>query len=192
MKKVFLSLASLVVVAAGFAQTTWKNDKMHSQLKFDITHLMVSTVSGSFTDFDATITTSKADFSDAVYTLTAKAASINTGEDPRDTHLKSADFFDVTTFPTLTFTSTKLEKATGDGKYKLTGNLTIHGVTKSETLDLWYRGTTQNPMSKKTLAGFRITGAINRSDFNLGTKFPSAMLSDEVDVTAEGEFSPVQ
>ncbi|HTB52740.1 MAG TPA: YceI family protein [Ferruginibacter sp.] len=190
MKKFFLSAAALVIVASSFAQaTTWKSDKYHSQLKFDITHLMVSTVEGSFTDFDATIVTTKPDFSDAVYTLTAKSASVNTGEDPRDTHLKSADFFDVVTFPTLTFTSTKLEKVS-DGKYKLTGNLTIHGVTKSVVLDLWYRGTVANPMNKKPVAGFKITGSINRSDFGLGAKFPSAMLSDEVDLDAEGEFNP--
>jgi polyisoprenoid-binding protein YceI len=191
MKKVFLSIVALAIVASSFAQaTTWKSDPRHSQLKFDITHLMVSTVSGNFTDFTSTIVSSKPDFSDAVYTLTAKTASINTGDDQRNAHLKTADFFAVDSLPTLSFVSTKVVKVS-DGKYKVTGNLTLHGVTKVETLDLVYRGTTTSPMTKKPLAGFKVTGTIDRSDFGIGSKFPSAMLSDDVDITVEAEFSPL-
>ena len=191
MKKVFLSFVAIAIAASSFAQaTTWKSDPRHSQLKFDITHLMVSTVSGAFTDFSATVVSAKPDFSDAVYTLTAKTASINTGDDQRNAHLKSADFFAVDSLPTLSFVSTKLVKVS-DGKYKVTGNLTIHGVTKVETLDLTYRGSTTSPMSKKPLAGFKVTGTIERSDFGVGTKFPSAMLSDDVDITVEVEVSPI-
>src|ERR1700679_82685 len=139
MKKVFLSFVAIAIAASSFAQAiTWKSDSRHSQLKFDITHLMGSTVSGSFTDFTATVVSSKPDFSDGVFNLTAKTASINTGDDQRNAHLKSADFFAVDSLPTLSFVSTKLVKVS-DGKYKVTGNLTIHGVTKVETLDLVYR-----------------------------------------------------
>jgi len=184
-----ISLALLIVAASfgSFAQTTWKSDKMHSQLKFDITHLGVSTVSGAFTDFDVTIVAAKPDFSDAIFELTAQAASINTGVEPRNEHLKTADFFDVKTYETLTFKSTGLKKA-GTDKYKLSGNLTMHGVTKPVVMDLWYRGTVANPMSKKPDAGFRMTGKINRADFAIGTKFPAGMLSEEVTIVADGEF----
>ena len=181
-----IALIALSCTAA-FAQTTWKNDKMHSQLKFDITHMGVSTVSGAFTDFDATVTASKPNFSDAVFQLSAKAESINTGVTPRDNHLKSADFFDVATYPAVTFLSSNVKKK-GKDKYIVTGNLTMHGITKEVKLELWYRGTMTNPMSKKEVTGFRATGKINRADFGIGPKFPAASLSEEVTITADGEF----
>ncbi|MBE9462307.1 YceI family protein [Dyadobacter subterraneus] len=187
MKRISLVLLLSVFSLAGFAQTTWKSDKAHSQLKFDITHMGVSTVSGAFTDFDATIKSSKPDFSDAVFELTGKTASINTGIDKRNDHLKSADFFDATANPELSFKSTSVKK-TGNDKYQLTGDLTLHGVTKPVTLELWYRGTVTNPMNKKPVAGFRATGTIKRADFALGTKFAPPMLSEEVSITADGEF----
>ncbi len=187
MKKIVLSAAVALLSISSFAQTTWKSDKMHSQLKFDVTHMGVSTVSGAFTDFDATVTASKADFSDAVFSLTAKSESINTGVEPRNNHLKTADFFDVATYPIVTFTSTSINKIS-EGKYTLNGNLTMHGVTKPVILDLWYRGTITNPMSKKEVTGFRATGKINRADFGIGSKFPGAVVSEEVTLTADGEF----
>jgi len=187
MKKITLSALLFVSSFAAFAQTAWKSDKAHSQLKFDITHLGVSTVSGDFTDFDATIQSSKPDFSDAVFALTAKTASINTGVEKRNDHLKSADFFDSAANPELSFKSTGVKKIS-DGKYQLSGDLTMHGVTKPVMLDLWYRGTISNPMNKKPVAGFRATGTIKRADFSIGTKFPAPMLSEEVTITADGEF----
>jgi polyisoprenoid-binding protein YceI len=189
MKK--LSLAALLSVFAfiSHAQSTWKNDKAHSQLKFDITHLGISTVSGAFTDFDATITAAKPDFSDAVFTLTAKTASINTGVEKRNDHLKSADFFDAAANPELSFKSTGVKK-NGVDKYTVTGDLTMHGVTKPVTLDLAYRGTITNSMSKKPVAGFRATGTVKRADFGIGPKFAPPMLSEEVTIVADGEFGP--
>lgn len=188
MKKIVLSIMGSFLIAGAFAQTTFKNDKFHSQLKFDITHTGVSTVSGSFTDFEATVTAAKPDFSDAVFQLTAKTASISTGIEPRDNHLKTDQFFDVAAYPTLSFTSTSVNKIS-DGKYTLNGNLTMHGVTKPVVLDLWYRGTITNPMSKKEVSGFRATGKINRSEFGIGTKFPGNSIGEEVTITADGEFS---
>lgn len=187
MKRISLLILLSVLSFASFAQTLWKSDKAHSQLKFDITHLGVSTVSGAFTDFDATIKAVKPDFSDAVFTLNAKTASINTGVEKRNDHLKSADFFDAAANPELTFKSTGVKKVS-DGKYQLTGDLTMHGVTKSVTLDLWYRGTIANPMNKKPVAGFRATGSVKRADFGIGPKFPAPMLSEEVLIIADGEF----
>lgn len=186
MKKITCFVLLLAASLSTFAQT-WKSDKAHSQLKFDVQHMGISTVSGEFKDFTATISATKPDFSDATFTLTAQTASINTGIEMRDNHLKNPDFFDAAANPTLTFKSTSLTK-NGEGKYKLTGDLTFHGVTKPVTLDLWYRGTIENPMNKKPVAGFRATGTIKRSDFNLGSKFAAPMLSEEVAITADGEF----
>jgi polyisoprenoid-binding protein YceI len=187
MKKIILLLAFVTLQTALFAQGTWKLDKMHSSLKFTVTHLSVSDVDGNFKDFDVTINTTKPDFSDAKFSLTANVASINTDNDMRDADLKSDKFFNVAVNPTLTFVSTGITK-TKPNHYKLTGNLTMHGVTKAVTLDLWYRGTIVNPMSKANDAGFQLTGTVKRTDFNLAASYPDAMISDEIVIKADGEF----
>ncbi len=187
MKKIIILLAFVTMQTALFAQGTWKLDKMHSSLKFTVTHLSVSDVDGNFKDFDVTITTTKADFSDAKFNLTANVASINTDNDMRDADLKSEKFFNAAVNPTLTFVSTGITK-TKPNHYKLTGNLTIHGVTKVVTMDLWYRGTIVNPMSKANDAGFQLTGIVKRTDFNLAASYPDAMISDEITIKADGEF----
>lgn len=179
--------AFLVLTAFTTAVTPWQNDDPHSQLGFTVTHLGISDVSGTFNDFDVIVNSSKPDFSDASFELTAKTASIDTRVEARDNHLKSADFFDAEKFPTLHFKSTLLKKA-GKNKYKLSGNLTMHGVTRPVTMDLTYKGTVENPMSKKQTAGFQLTGIIKRSDFGIGEKFPAAMVSDDVRIKADGEF----
>jgi polyisoprenoid-binding protein YceI len=165
----------------------WTNDDPHSQLGFTVTHLGVSDVSGTFNDFDVTVKSIKPDFSDAVFELSANVGSIDTRVEARDNHLKSADFFDVEKYPLLKFKSTAIEKA-GSDKYKLTGNLTMHGITKQITMDLEYRGTIENAMNKKHTAGFRLTGTIKRSDFGIGPEFPPPMISNEVRIKADGEF----
>jgi polyisoprenoid-binding protein YceI len=188
MKKVLLLVAVALFSTATFAQSSWNVDKAHSHLTFTITHLAVSDVDGTFKDFDATITASKPDFSDAKFNFIAKAASVTTGVDARDNHIKSPDFFDIAKNPTVNFTSTSITP-TSAGHFTLTGNLTLAGVTKPITVELWYRGTITNPMSKAPDAGFQITGTIKRSDFNFGSKFGSPMLSDEVTFKASGEFA---
>jgi polyisoprenoid-binding protein YceI len=187
MKKATLLIAAFLLTAAAFAQTTWKNDKMHSKLGFTITHLMVSDVDGIFTDFTCTITAAKPDFSDAKFDLTVNTASVNTDVEYRDKDLKSASYFDVDKYPTMTFTSTGISSVSTN-HYKLSGNLTLHGVTKPVTMDLWYRGTIVNPMSKKDDAGFKLTGTIKRSDFNFAPQAGTSMLSDEITINANGEF----
>ncbi|GGB08241.1 MULTISPECIES: YceI family protein [Mucilaginibacter] len=187
MKKIFILLAAAFTYTAASAQTTWTVDKAHSNVKFTVTHLMVSDVDGIFKNYDATITAAKPDFSDAKFQISIQTASVTTDNDQRDKHITSPDFFDVATYPTITFTSTGITK-TSDKHYKLTGNLTLHGVTKPASFDLWYRGTIQNPMSKADDAGFQLTGTIKRSDFNFGSKFGNAMVSDEVAIKANGEF----
>jgi polyisoprenoid-binding protein YceI len=147
---------------------------------------MVSDVEGWFKSFDATITTTKDDFSDAVAVMTADVSSINTDNEARDKHLKSPDFFDAEKYPTVTFKSKTITKGTGNS-YKATGDLTMHGVTKSIDLDVLCL-TAVNPQSKKTIAGFKITGTIKRSDFAIGITMPAAMISDEVQIAANAEF----
>jgi polyisoprenoid-binding protein YceI len=188
-------ISQLIVLIAVFltfnlnAQTVWKQDPNHSKLGFVVTHLSIADVTGYFTTFDVTVNSSQADFSDAVIEMTADINTINTGIDARDKHLKSADFFDAATYPTMTFKSTSIEKS-GDKTFKLKGNLTMHGVTKEITVELIHRGTIQNPMANNAdVAGLQILGTIKRSDFNIGSTFPDFAISDEVRIKADGEFS---
>ena len=167
--------------------TTWSVDKSHSKLGFTITHLMVSDVEGSFKSYDATITATKEDFTDAVVNMTADMNSVNTENDKRDEHLKGADFFDAAKFPTMTYKSTSFKKAS-NGKYTVKGMLTLHGVTKPVELTAVARMGT-NPMSKATVAGFKITGKIKRTDFGISVGTPTSMLSNEVEITANAEFA---
>lgn len=183
-------LALLIITLSGatlFAQSTWNADPMHSKLTFSITHMGISDVDGLFKKFQASATTTKADFSDAVFDLSVDVASINTEVEMRDNHLKSADFFEVEKYPTMTYKSTGIKKV-GDNKYKLTGDLTLHGITKTITMDLWFRGTIVNPQTKASTSGFQLTGTLKRSDFGIGPKFVAPVLSDEVRIKADGEF----
>lgn len=186
----FLISLAVTFILSAFTTTessVWTNDKPHSQLFFTATHLGINDVSGTFDDFTANVKSSKPDFSDAVFDLTAKVNSINTRVEARNNHLKSADFFDAEKYPDLTFTTTGLKPA-GEKKFKLTGNLSIHGVTKTVTVDLLYRGQTINPMSSKLTTSFQISGTIKRSDFGIGGKFPEAIIGDEIRIMANGEF----
>ena len=191
MKKLslFFVLLAFFAVSGLFAQNVWKQDPNHSKLGFTVTHFSITDITGYFTKFDVSITSSQADFSDAVIELTADINSINTGIEARDNHLKTADFFDAATYPNMTFKSTSIEK-TGDKQYKLKGNLTMHGITKEITVDMNYRGTVQNPMANNAdVAGIQIIGSLKRSDFNIGPNFPEFVISDEVRIKADGEFS---
>lgn len=185
MKKTILSALALFASVATFAQN-WTVDKAHSKLGFTVTHLMISEVDGGFKTFDAKLTSSKADLSDAVFELTADVKSISTDNERRDGHLKSPDFFDAEKFPTLTFKSTSFTKVEGK-KYKLVGNLTMHGVTKSITLDAILNGPVENQRSKKPMIGIKVSGSINRIAFGVGTSGPS--VSDEVELRAAAEFN---
>lgn len=192
MKKTAILLSAFIVLSAfATAINTWRSDKPHSQLGFTITHLGIADISGTFNDFDVVVNSSKSDFSDASFELTAHVASIDTRVEQRNNHLKSADFFDAEKYPKMTFKSTSI-KNVGKDKYKLSGNLTIREITKPVIMDLLYRGTIQHPQSKAATAGFQLTGTIKRSDFNVGPNFPAPMLSDEVRIKADGEFTQKQ
>jgi polyisoprenoid-binding protein YceI len=189
MKKIFYILAILVSANFSFAQvTTWKDDPLHSKLTFTVTHKGFSSIFGLFQKFEATVTSSKNDFGDAVFTLSVDVASINTEVKMRDDDLRSPNFFDVARYPVMTFRSTSIRNTTGmKDRFRISGDLTIHGVTKSVTMDLWFRGTIEDAMSKKTKAGFQLTGIINRADFNVGPPDPFDISTDVI-ITADGEF----
>jgi polyisoprenoid-binding protein YceI len=165
---------------------SWSLDKAHAKLGFTISHMTVSDVEGFFKQFDAKITATGSDFTDAKVEMTAQVGSINTDNDKRDEHLKSPDFFDASKFGTVTFTSTSFKKKGSD--YVVKGNLTMHGITKQIELKAVCK-TAMNPMSKKEVAGFKITGTIKRKDFGIGESMPAAMLGEEVAVLANVEFS---
>lgn len=188
MKKTIFIAAALVALLAfkPAEQSTWSLDKVHSKLGFMISHMMVSDVEGWFKKFDATITCTKDDFSDATVEMTGEAASINTEDEGRDKHVRSADFLDVEKFKTLTFKSKSFVKVK-DNNYKVTGDLTLHGVTKEVVLDAVAR-TGTNPMNKKTIAGFKISGVIKRADFGVGATIPAAILGEDVIIIANTEF----
>jgi len=189
MKKLAL-VATLAVSAALFsfktiAPTTWTVDKNHAKLTFTITHMGVSDVEGSFKIFDATVIAPGEDFNNATVDFTADASSLNTDNDARDKHVKSDAFLDVAKYPTVTFKSTSFKKVNAT-TYAVTGNLTLHGVTKPVVLSAAVRtGVGQN---KKPVAGFKITGTINRTDFGVGSGFGDAMLSNNIAIVANAEF----
>ena len=189
MKKLFSVL--IILFSANFllGQTaTWKDDPMHSKLTFTVVHRGFSDIFGLFQKFDATITSSKPDFSDAVFTLLADVASVNTEVKMRDDDLRSKNFFEVAKYPDMIFKSTSITKTTGmRDRFKITGDLTIHGVTKQVTMNMWYRGTLYDSAYKKYKAGFQVTGIINRSDFNVGATDPFD-ISTDVMIKADGEF----
>lgn len=185
MKKIALLFFIAIISISVLAQTMWKVDPAHSKLGFIITHMGIADVAGYFKGFEVTVSSSQADFSDAVIQMTTDVKSIDTFVEQRDNHLRSADFFDAEKYPQMTFASTSVERIEGN-KYKLTGDLTMHGITKQVTLDMVYRGTVTN--EKGSTAGLQITGALKRSDFGIGEKFQPPMLSDEVRIIADGEF----
>lgn len=188
MKRTLILATALLTSAVTFAQSTWKSDAGHANLGFIVTHLNISELPGSFTEFESTITSSKTDFSDAQITLTAKTASIKTGVEGRDNHLKSADFFDAEKNPEITFKSTAFKKGKGKNMYVVTGELTMHGVTKTVSFDVTYKGTTANPMSKKDTASFLINGSVKRSEFGIGKDMPNDIVGDVVKLWASIEF----
>ena len=144
----------------------WNFDKGHSNVEFVVRHMMVSNVRGSFGEYDGIINFDPANPAASSVEVTIQTASINTGVVDRDNHLRSADFFDTATYPTITFKSTGVQ-VVDDNNVKLTGDLTMHGVTKPVTLDVEYLGQGNSPFGD-VRAGFEASTKINREDFGLG------------------------
>lgn len=147
------------------AKTKWAVDPAHSSVDFSIKHMMIANVKGSFNSFDAEITADPTDLTTADITFNIALSSVDTRNEDRDNHLRSADFFDVENHPQMTFTSTGIVSK-GDDEYDVTGNLTIHGVTKTETFAVTYEGSGKDPWGNEKV-GFTAAGAIKRSDYGL-------------------------
>ena len=163
----FTFIAMILAVPAAGKASVWEIDPAHTSAQFAIRHLMVSTVRGDFRKVSGKVNLDDQDVTKSTVDATIDVASIDTGIAKRDDHLRSADFFDVAKYPTMTFKSKKIQKGSGDGNYKITGDLTLRGVTKEVVLD--FEGNLKPVKSPqgKTLIGGMATTKINRKDFGL-------------------------
>lgn len=161
---------------------TYKIDPMHSEITFKVKHLMITTVTGAFTKFDATMESEYPDFTDARITFEADVNSISTNNEQRDGHLKSDDFFNAAQFPTLRFVSTGIVQKNGS-EYVISGDLTIRDKSLPISLQAHYGGTVTDPYGQ-TKVGFELEGTINRKDFGLTwsatTEAGGVVVSDDV------------
>jgi polyisoprenoid-binding protein YceI len=184
-----LSLASaavlgLTLAAPAFAAEDYVFDKSHSQILFEYNHFGYSTTQGTFTDWDGTLSVDTENPAASRLEVTIQAASLATGFADRDTHLKTADFFDAEAYPTATFVSTGVEQ-TGEDTLAVTGDLTIHGTTLPVTLDVVVNDLSPQPMTNQTTLGFTATATVSRTAFGLGLFAP--MVGDEVSIRISGE-----
>jgi polyisoprenoid-binding protein YceI len=172
-------------------KTLWKIDPYHSDIEFKVKHLVISTVTGSFNSFDATVETDEDDLEGAEIHFAADTDSITTGVKQRDEHLRSDDFFNAEKFPKLTFESTSFTQK-GDNEYELKGDLTIRDVTKPVILNVVHGGTIVD-QNGDTKAGFEVSGKINRKDFGLKwngvTETGNVIVSDEVKLNLSVQFA---
>ena len=191
MKRILLLASAMLFSAtAVFSQTVWKSDLSHSRVDFTVTHLVISEVTGRFTDFDVTLTQGKEDFTGSTIEATIRSKSINTDNERRDNHLRTDDFLNAGKYPELKFKSTSFEK-TGDDTYNITGDLTIRDVTKRVVLETKYKGAVKTPWGDERV-GFVGTTVINRFDY--GVKWNNTIESGglvagkEIAITLRLEF----
>ena len=191
MKRIILMIVASFAQIILFAQTNWNVDAVHSSVRFTVEHLKISEVAGAFKTFNGSMTATKPDFEGSQVDFTVDINSLNTDNTMRDTHLKSDDFFNAVKFPKMTFKSTSFKKVSGT-TYALTGNLTIRDVTKSETFNVTYGGTTKDNEGK-TKAGFKASAVINRFDFGLKwnalTEAGGMVASNNVKISLMLEFA---
>jgi polyisoprenoid-binding protein YceI len=181
-----LMTAGLLVLGAplALAQTsTWTTDPMHSEVDFSVLHLSLSRVHGRFGKIAGTIKLNAADISRSSVLVTIDASTVDTGETARDQHLKSADFFDVAHYPVASFVSTSVARR--GGSLVVTGNLTLHGVTRPVTLAVEGPQGPVTGMDHKPHEGYSATATISRLAFGIGPKFPNAVVGDEIQLTIE-------
>ena len=179
-------LTGILALAAplALAQTsTWVSDRNHSEVDFTVTHMSISKVHGRFGNVNATIQYNEADVTRSSVQVTIDVSTVDTGVAPRDSDLKSPRFFDVANFSTATFTSTGVAK--NGNKLTVTGNLTLHGVTKPVTLDVEGPSGPVQGMDNKPHVGFSATTTISRSAFGIGSGIPAGIVGDEVMLTIE-------
>jgi polyisoprenoid-binding protein YceI len=168
-------------------KTKWTIDKAHSEIGFKVKHLMITNVTGNFSEFDASIYTTEEDFLSAEVDAWIDPSSVNTGSEQRDKHLRSADFFDVEHFKEIHFTGNTFIK-TGDNTYELYGDLVIKGIKKQVKLKVESGGVVKDPWGGRR-TGFTITGKINRKDWGLNwnttLEAGGLMVSDEIRINCE-------
>lgn len=143
----------------------WALDSVHSSVDFSIRHMMIANVKGTFNSFNATIEADPTDLTTANIEFTVETSSVDTRNKDRDGHLVSADFFDAENYPTMTFKATSIEK-TDEGEYNVSGDFTLHGITKQETFTVTFEGQGKDPWGNEKV-GFSAEGSINRSDYGL-------------------------
>jgi polyisoprenoid-binding protein YceI len=178
---------SAVFAAPSGAQTsTWQIDPAHANAQFTVRHLSISNVSGQFNKMSGTVQLDDRDITKSSVNATIDVSSVDTRDNSRDGDLKSDHFFDVAKYPTMTFTSTQIESA-GPGKLKMTGNLTLHGVTKVVTFDVDGPSDAITDPWKNQRRGASATTTINRRDFGI-TTYPAAAIGDDVKITLDIEF----
>jgi polyisoprenoid-binding protein YceI len=181
MKHLASIICGLIVTSSAFSQSTWTADKAHSKIGFNVTHMAVSEVEGSFKDFEINVTSKSEDFNGADVEFTAKVASINTENERRDGHLKSDDFFSAEKFPEIKFKGKLVKEGS---KYLLKGDFTMRDVTKNVSFDVTYGGTVDTGRGMK--AGFKVTGKVNRQEY--GLKWANKLASGELVVADEVEI----
>ena len=173
-------------------KTKWTIDKAHTDIQFKAKHLMITNVKGGFRNFDAVVESDRDNFLDADVLFTADVASVFTGNEQRDEHLKSADFFDSEKFPQIKFKSLKYEKNGSDSTYNLIGDLTIKDVTKPVVLNVEFGGVVKDPWGN-TKAGLQFSGKINRKDFGLNfhvvNEAGNLLVSDEIKLVGDIQLS---
>ncbi|HMN49158.1 MAG TPA: YceI family protein [Ignavibacteriaceae bacterium] len=172
----------------------WKIDPVHSEIKFKVKHLVVSTVTGQFNKFEGTVESDKPDFTDAKIKFEADVNSIDTKNEQRNNHLKSADFFDAANYPKLTFLSKSIKKKS-DNEYEVVGDLTIRQTTKEIKLDVVYNGTVKG-FGGVDVAGFEMTGKLNRFDYGLQwnalTEVGGIVVAEDVKIEISAELNKAE
>jgi polyisoprenoid-binding protein YceI len=169
-------------------RTTWKLDPSHTTVEFVAKHMMITTVRGRFAEFEGTIVADEVDVASSSVDVTFKAASIDSSAEQRDGHLRSADFLDVETYPDVTFKSTRVEGT--KAKFRVTGDLTIRGVTRPITLDATFEGMGKDPWGG-TRSAFSASGKFDRRDFgltwNVALEAGGILVSNDVKIQIEAQ-----
>ena len=188
MKTKILTLAFVFAFTFGMAQQTWELDKSHTNIEFNVTHLVISEVNGNFREFDGWVRSNSDDFEGAEVEFTAQVGSIHTGNEMRDNHLKSDDFFNAETYPELKFSGVLVKE---NGKYQLKGEMTIRDITNPIEFDVKYNGMITDPWGNEK-AGFKIMGSINRFDYGLKwntmMEAGGAVVGEDVDIICNVEL----
>lgn len=191
-KSFFVFILTISILSAN--STTWNFDKTHTQVKFTVTHLLITEVEGFFNSYDGSVVTENENFENAQISFSADIKSIDTDNEKRDQHLQSEDFFAAEQFPKLSFEGKSLTKI-DDKNYKLVGDLTIRGVTKEIQLNARLNGIVNDPWGN-TKAGFKISGTLNRFDFGLKwnalIETGGAVVSEEVELEINAQLVKVK